>query len=160
MLRLIGNLRDEKIVRVVCFDPAPVPTAQARDEQMAVRLAAAAAKYPRAKLVVLSGNVHSRLEQGTHWDQTYKPAAFELAKKIPAIVNFNLKYESGTIWACMDEKPCGENRVTGNPWPGKSPYYIGIAAKPEEGHMGTLFSRRVTASPPAADSAQKSKDKK
>jgi hypothetical protein len=149
MAKLLQTLRTEKIVKIVCFDPEPaVKSAQERDEQMAVRLAKCAEENPHAKLVVLSGGVHSSVTEGTPSDQAYRPAGFELSKLLGPVATFELRYERGTIWAIMDSDVGSEHEISGWKWSGTTPYYVSLAATPARGHRGIIFSRKLTASPP------------
>lgn len=148
MFKLVEALRRERIAKVVCFDPAPVADAQTRDEGMAAILEAAARDYPGAKLVVLSGNVHSRVTEGTPWDPKYRPAAFVLSKSLPTVVSLDPEYEGGAIWACMSGGKCGVNSVTGAKWSGSTRHYISVGDVATDGHQGIVFSRTVSPSPP------------
>ncbi len=149
MARLLRALRTEKIAGVVCFDTSTAESSQARDTEMAERLAQAATQHPRSKLVVLTGSVHSRVTVGMDWDPIFRPAAAELARSIPAIASFNLRYGGGTIWAIMDESNQGrEHRLGGWPQEGAHAYSISLGATPVDGHRGIIYSKTLTASSP------------
>lgn len=55
---------------------------------MAQNLRMCAKKSPDAKMLVLSGNIHARVVEGTSWDPTYRPAAFELSNQLGSVVSF------------------------------------------------------------------------
>jgi hypothetical protein len=149
MFELLAALSTEKVAAVVCFDTSKAKNAQERDTEMAANLEAAAKRFPTAKLVVLSGGIHSRFTVGTSWDATYRPAACELAKTLPAILPLELRYERGTMWAILGKDHVGGvHTLLGWPKPGTAPFSISVGATPVEGHLGELFSRTLTASPP------------
>jgi hypothetical protein len=145
--KLLSQLRAEKKAAVCCFDSFLATTPQERDTAMAQNLLRCAKKIPDSKLVVLSGNVHASVVEGTSWDPKYRPAAFELGKTLDSIVSFNLAYESGTAWN-YDDTGFGEHKVKGERWSGKTPYYVGLDPKPERGYHGAVFTRTLTGSPP------------
>lgn len=147
LVRLLSQLRTEKIARVVCFDPTDARSAQARDTRMAENLLACAARFPAAKLVVLSGNIHSRIVAGTDWDPTYRPAAFELTRKLSAVTSFSIAFEAGTAWV-RTEEGFSERPMKGTPWQGTASHYIILYPEPVGGHHGVVFTRTLTGSPP------------
>jgi erythromycin esterase-like protein len=147
MVQLLTKLRVEKKATVVCFDSSQATSPQERDRAMAKNLFAAAKKYPNAKVVVLSGNVHASTTAGTSWDPIYRPAAFELKKEISSIVSFRLAFEAGTIYA-NTENGFGEHKVKGEPWNGTAPHYIKLYPLLQRGYHGAIFTRTLTGSPP------------
>lgn len=147
LVKLLSQLRGEKQAAVCCFDPVLATTPQDRDSAMAQNLIQCARKFPNSKLVVLSGTVHASIVEGTSWDPTYRPAAFELGKKLDSIVSFTLAYEAGTAWT-YDDTGFGEHLLKGARWSGTKPHYITLYPKPERGHNGAIFSRTLTGSPP------------
>ena len=144
---LLSQLRTEKKAAVFCFDSDTAQTPQERDTAMAENLQVCARKFPDAKLVVLSGNIHARVVAGTSWDPKYRPAAFQLQKQLGSLVSFILVYESGTMWA-RTESGFGEQKVKGEHWNGTAPHYITLYAEPTRGHDGAIFTRTLTGSPP------------
>ena len=147
LVQLLSELRKMKLAAVICFDVDNAKTAQERDTTMAENLRLAAEKYPTAKLVVLSGNVHSRIVEGTEWDPSYRPAAFELSQKIASVVTFTIAFESGTAWV-RTNSGFGEQKMRGFPWNGTAPHYNSFHAEPIRGHHGVIFTRTLTGSPP------------
>lgn len=146
MVRLLSRLRTEKKASVFCFDSALPLTPQERDTAMARNLLWCAKKFPDAKLVILSGNVHARVAVGTSWDPTYRPAAYELNKQLGSVVSFNLVYESGEIWA-LTSSGFGKHKVNGHRWSGTASHYITLYSQRTRGHDGAIFTRTLTASP-------------
>lgn len=146
MVQLLSQLRTEKVTAIVCFDTAVITTAQERDTAMAQNLQRFAKKYPDAKLVVLSGNLHAKRVDGVEWDPKYRPAAFELGKMLDSLVTFDLAFESGTIWA-LTEKGFAEMKVRGERWNGTAPYYINLFPQRTDGYDGAIFTRKLTGSP-------------
>jgi erythromycin esterase-like protein len=147
MVKLLSQLRGVKTAAVCCFDSSATTTPQERETAMAQNLERCAKKFPNSKLLVLSGNVHARVVEGTSWDPAYRPAAFQLAKKLGSVVSFNLAYEAGTMWA-YTEKGFGEHKVRGDRWSGKARHYIALYPQPTGGHHGAIFTRTLTGSPP------------
>jgi hypothetical protein len=151
LITLLTALRTEKIAALVCFDPRRASSGQDRDEKMAEGIAEAAATHPAAKLVVLSGNIHSRVTVGTDWDPKFRPAAHVLSQKLGPVLSFNLRWESGTAWY-MTEKGAGLREVKDPRWKGKGPagaaYFISCGEEPVDGHRGVIFTRTVSASLP------------
>lgn len=148
MERLLEALRTEKIAKVVCIDPVPIPSGQ-RDEGMAMKIAEWAARFPSSKIVVLTGNAHAMITEGAPWDPKYQGAAFQLAKQLAPIATFDFRYESGTVWNRTQEG-FGEHKIkdSSRPWAGSAPYYISFGDKPVHGYHGVIFSRAVSGSPP------------
>ena len=148
MVALLTELRKERVAGVFCFDSVRAATAQERDTEMAENLRTCAERHAKAKLIVLSGNVHSRIVAGTDWDANYRPAACELIGKLGSVVSFELTYERGTMWALTADGVYGESKVLGHRWSGTAPHYIALHAKPVRGHHGVIFTRKLTGSPP------------
>ena len=145
-MQLLSQLRTGKKAAVCCFDPVVATTPQERDTGMTKNLLLYAKKFPRAKLLVLSGNVHASVVEGTSWDPKYRPAAFELNRQLGSVVSFTLTYESGTMWA-LTENGFAEQRVKGEHWNGAAPHYITLYPQRTRGHDGAIFTRTLTGSP-------------
>jgi erythromycin esterase-like protein len=146
MVELLTRLRTGKKTAVFCFDAARAASPQERDTAMAKNLRTCSKKYPKSKLVVLSGGVHASLESGTSWDPAYRPAACELNQPPGTVVSFTLAYEGGTMWA-LTERGFAEQPVTGPRWSGKAPHYITLYPARTRGHDGAIFTRTLTGSP-------------
>ncbi len=147
LVELLSQLRTEKKAAVLCFEPDLAKSPQERDTVMAQNLQKCAKKFPNSKLIVLSGNIHAQIVEGTSWDPAYRPAAFELSKKLSSIVSFNLVYETGTMWALTDSG-FGEQKVKGAHWNGTAAHYINLYSQRTRGYDGTIFTRTLTGSPP------------
>ena len=147
LVRLLSQLRTEKTAAVFCFDAAEATSPQERDTAMARNLRKSAKKFPKSKLLVLSGNVHASVVEGTSWDPAYRPAAFELSKEPGSVVSFTLAYETGTMWA-RTGSGFGEQRVKGARRKGSAPHYITLYPQRTRGYDGAIFTRKLTGSPP------------
>jgi hypothetical protein len=147
LVRLLSRLRIEQPAMVCCFDPVSVQTPQERDTAMAENLRTCARKFPDSKLIVLSGNIHARMVEGTSWDPAYRPAAFLLSRQLGPVVSFKLAYEAGTMYALTDAG-FGEKTVKGEPWSGTAPHYIVLFSERSRGYDGAIFTRTLTGSPP------------
>jgi hypothetical protein len=148
LVRLLSQLRTEKKATVFCFDSAVAKTPQERDTAMSENLRRCAKKFPHAKLVILSGNIHARVVEGTSWDPTYRPAAFELSKQLGSLVSFVLVYEAGTMWA-RTESGFGEQKVKGDHWSGTAAHYITLYPERTRGHDGAIFTEMTDGEQPA-----------
>lgn len=146
MVQLLSQLRTEKLAAVLCFDSVAATTPQERDTAMAQNLKRFAKKYPDAKLIVLSGNIHAKRADGVEWDPKYRPAAFELSQSLDSLVTFDLAFESGTIWA-LTEKGFAEMKVRGERWPGSASHDIKLFPERTDGYDGAIFTRTLTGSP-------------
>lgn len=147
IVKLLSALRSQRITGVICYDAVGVKSAQERDTMMAANLYSIAQQYPLAKLIVLSGNIHSQIIQGTRWDPSYRPAAFELKQMLPSLVSFKIEFESGTAWLRM-QNGFGQHELKGLGWDGERNHYITVHPEPLRGHNGTIFTRKLTGSPP------------
>ncbi|MDB6167350.1 MAG: SdeA [Verrucomicrobia bacterium] len=146
MAKLLERLRGEKVARVVCIDPAPVKWDE-RDQGMASNIAECVERFPSLKVLVLTGNAHSRVTRGTPWDKKYQPAAFLLKKTVQPVMTFDSHYQTGSFWGHTNEG-LGEHKIAGEHWNGSARHYISFGSEPVQGHQGVIFSRTVSASPP------------
>ncbi len=155
MFELIDGLRQLRsagnLVGIVFFDSQP-GGGQARERAMAERLAGAVLGAPEAMVVVLTGNMHSRIEFGNRFDANYEPMGYLLAKKISDhdLMSLNVSYSGGQAWVCAPE--CGVIDL-GSRGPSATPVneiQLGSAG----GHLGTYGVGRITASPPARTHAR------
>jgi erythromycin esterase-like protein len=148
LVRLLSDLRKEKVGAVVCFDAAAFETAHERDTAMAENLRTIAERFASAKIIVLSGSFHSNVsERSDDSDPNYRSAAYQLTQKIISLVSFELTFEGGTAWVLTDQG-FGEVKVQGLRWNGTAPHYISLHLKPVRGHHGVIFTRSLTGSPP------------
>lgn len=147
MAKLLQDLRAEKVAKVICFQAVMVSGDQAMNEKMATILFTAFSQCSDSKLLVLSGNVHSRVTSGTPWNKDLRPAAFELSKIVSPVIAFNMAYEGGTAWN-INREGAGAHVLKGRPWNGQANNYISLNPTPVNGHQGVIFTRTVTASPP------------
>jgi hypothetical protein len=88
MLALLDDLRKlrqgGRPVRATLMDRTERPSSgQERDHWMAEELAQTFDKNPDAVVIVLSGNVHSRITRGTPWEANYEPVGFLLVNARP-----------------------------------------------------------------------------
>lgn len=155
MLGLVDRLRELAAgpgeLRLVLID-RPHPPAE-RDRAMAERLAEAAEARPGDLLVVLTGNLHNRLTQGTPWNAELEPMGHQLTRLRPdtRIVSLDMAHPGGTAWVCFPGPPqdCGVKELGG---PEDAAGRTGIelledpAGKP---FSGRYFTGPITASEPA-----------
>jgi uncharacterized protein (TIGR03067 family) len=162
MLALIESLRDLRqegaAVRVVMFDEPARQGGQQRDLDMASNLAAAAGKSPQAMMIVLTGNLHSRIELGGGRSSEYQPMGHALAAAVGTdrVVALDVADGGGSAWVCSPQ--CGAIELTGHD--GERPWSIDMDEETRpSGHTGWYRVGSITASPPvramtAAESAQ------
>jgi len=109
---LVANGAD---VDVFAFSET-APTGQQRDELMAGNIARKIASDPRRAMIVLTGNIHSRVAIGTGFDPSYRPMGYLLRALVPdtRVVGLNVSYDAGTAWMCLSGEPtCGAHAVKG-----------------------------------------------
>jgi hypothetical protein len=110
-LRVLRSTHPE--LRLLAFDDTGFfGQTRSRDELMSEALRAAHAAHPEAKLLVLTGNYHARLDQpapalsGDKWIQPPLPMTAQLQDL--GAVSINLSAIEGEHWACrMPTAPCG-----------------------------------------------------
>lgn len=157
MARLLGRTRElaraGADVRVVAFSRPSTPT---RDSTMAVELARALARDTSRVVVILTGNIHSRVTVGVSFDSTFRPMAMRLRALVQPrrVVGLDASHRGGTAWVCLsDGTPCGAHQL-------KAHELIplgGIELGPvEKGYDGVYSAGAITASPPAVTTVRPS----
>ena len=167
MLQLVRQLgRSGRRVRVVAIDvDFPLQGAAARqepitpeeivefsrkrDQQMAVNVQQAVAKYPIANLVVLVGNVHASVHRGTAWDAEYKPLGWHLKQRLPGLVSLNYQSSGGQAWVMSDKGAAGPRDISGT-GRGDKPF-VELHETTTSGYDGILYVGRLTAVPAAKE---------
>lgn len=109
MVDLIERLRVLALkapLRVLAFDVDPDSKVRgaARDRQMGEALNAALEAHPQARLLVLAGNFHTRLQAGAPWDPEYRFAGHYLQAHEPYAVE--IMPASGSAWMCNGPEGC------------------------------------------------------
>jgi len=146
MVELLKKLREEKVEKIHCFDTdLPID----REKFMYESLLNFTEKNTFSKIILLSGNVHSRTDMGTPWDSQYKSAAFLLKQKIPSLRSFLTEASKGQIWMCWNNEPCGPQNV-GTSLNDHPKHFISFKAR--EAHMGFIYSPQFSPSFPAVKS--------
>ena len=151
MMELIEQVRRlaqaEEDVRLFCFDSQPPD----RERRLADNLVKARAEWPRATVIVLTGNVHSRTTKGVPWDADYEPMGLHLVRAGTRLTSLNLSSSGGTAWFCTGNTAaeCGEKPSRAEADRG-SEAFVELAAEPRtDGHHGIYYVGAVSASPPA-----------
>jgi hypothetical protein len=157
MFALIDRLRELRangaVVRIVLFDKS-FRTQTSNDEReqiLANNLRALRDTLPsNSKILVLSGNVHSRRVRGTPWNAEFESAAYRLRDLAP--ITFDMAYFDGTAWVCLANGECGAK-----PWSGNAPETTAQSKvssfklhSQSGSHHGTYFVGKITASRPYA----------
>jgi hypothetical protein len=149
MLALLERLRQLRAtnvkVDVLAFDgwSADAP----RDATMAASLLSSIRQHPRAKFLVLVGNVHASKAKGSPWDPLYEPMAFLISSESP--LSLLVHSSAGTAWVCTGDKGCGVHEVASV---AKLPIGLAIGNAPTPGYDGTVVLKSFSASLPALPS--------
>jgi len=156
MMELIEQVRRlaqaEEDVRLFCFDSPPPD----RERRLADNLVKARAEWPRATVIVLTGNVHSRTTKGVPWDADYEPMGLHLVRAGTRLTSLNVSSSGGTAWFCTGNTAaeCGEKPSRAEADRG-SEAFVELAAEPRtDGHHGIYYVGAVSASPPAVGSGR------
>lgn len=147
MKQILDELRPISVAAVYCFDPINFSDGQDRELKMAENLGRFAARYPNNKLLVLSGNIHSRAAVGAPWDPSYRPAAFVLSEQLPSLIAFQLTHGGGTA-RYMSSDGYKDRTLRGRPYAIPASHFIQVHPELANGHHGEVFSARILASPP------------
>ena len=134
-------------VRVVAFSRPSQPN---RDSTMAGELARVLARDTSRVVIILTGNIHSRVIVGVAFDSTLRPMTLRLKELLRPrrVVGLNASYQTGTAWVCLsDGSPCGAHSIKGHDVITAG----GIELAPiDRGYEGVYSVGPIVASPPAA----------
>lgn len=160
MVLLLQELRKNRNVDVFCFDVPMSYSGNDRDTKMAENILNKV-ENTKQNFIALTGNIHSRLVPGVPWDPNYPTMGAEILRlsgKINEqnITNILFRYSEGAAWQCRQGQ---EGKIKCDSYafgPSQSPYateapynhYFLREENITEGHMNTLFIRKVSASPP------------
>jgi len=156
-LALLQRLRDLSAqglaLDVFLFDVHATGSPGAREEAMAVSIAAHARAHPEAFTVVLVGDVHAWKAKGTPWDPEYLPMGWHLAQTGIRIRSLGRSTPAGTSWGCAGGLPadCGPGEVKATrPLPSGRTTGIELLPEPSmRGNDGLYATPSLTMSPPA-----------
>ncbi len=131
-------------IPVRCFD-AFAETAQARDEMMAKNLMELQAENPQARIVVLVGNYHSRLEmpQGA----THTSMAMRLQERGASAVSILVAAPQGEAWNSIDQGTGVQSHNDQEMNNGLKPAFRRLKEL-WRGHQAVLALQEFRASPP------------
>ena len=164
MLHLIEQVRALRAsgykVRIVAYDSKPGTPSQERDRVMAQNLAAVAGREPGNLLVVLSGNVHTRLTRGVSWNNEYEPMGYLLTKSISSsrVISLNMAHGGGEAWGCRSPSP-DSDEVTCAPYSyrpqvGATAWSVKLNVVSGAPFSGTYGVGRITVSPPVKEQSR------
>jgi erythromycin esterase-like protein len=157
MLQLMEQVRALRAasskVRIVAYDQIPGSGSQSRDRVMAENLTHLASREPKSLLVVLSGDVHTRLTPGTSWNKDFEPMGYLLAKSINSsrINSFAVSHEGGQAWVCAELPPDFKQACKPlplKPKPGATSWSVKLTAETNSPYTGTFGVGLITASRP------------
>jgi len=133
-------------VRVVAFSRPSQPN---RDSTMAAELARVLAGDTSRVVIILTGNIHSRVVPGVAVDSAFRPMALRLKDLVRPrrVIGLNASYQMGTAWICLsDGSPCGPHAIKGH----ETIPPQGIELGPIEGRYDGVYGvGPIAASPPA-----------
>jgi hypothetical protein len=139
-------------VAVELFDRAGWKSGQERDQLMAEALAGVLERTDSDIVIILTGNIHSRIGRGTPWDETYKPMTHLLSDLTEwNLVSLNVAHAGGSAWMCNGSEPssCGVRQVGGRGR--ETGLAIELGDDPATtGHSGRYHVGPLSASLPAA----------
>lgn len=146
MLDLLDGLRSRRgnggHLGVLLFDrPGDFST---RDRAMGERIVEAAKAHPQAFLVSLSGNLHSRTDEGSG----RMGATIEKALGPDRVRSLKMSHTGGTAWICEATAGCGPLRLGGR-GEGEDWRILMDLEAGGPGHDGTFHVGSISASPPA-----------
>lgn len=161
MINLLKNLRKNNHVEVFCFDVSSDFKGSDRDEQMAKNVFNKL-NHSKKDMVVLTGNIHSRLTLGVPWDPNFKTMGSEILKISSGALNTNnstniiFKASQGSAWQCQsqDESPIVCKDYSFGPYKADFATAVSYAfyfmKEPDlsEGHFNSIFIRNVNPSEP------------
>ncbi len=81
----------------------PFSRSDARDTELAATLRKSIGERRDRRVVVLTGNIHARVESGVPWDASFVPMVAQLRALEPklTIVALNAVHRGGNTWACI-----------------------------------------------------------
>ncbi len=162
MFDTLRSVRKCKDVGVLFFSPEIYNGNQDANTQMAENILKFMSAHPKNRLVILTGNIHGSTRIGFQFDPTLRPMGYELThSQSPslmlarsAVFNILARYGGGESWGCLDDvrEHCGPIKEFAFPevYSHAVSFQTYFAAEREsiEGYDGTLFFRKVSASPP------------
>lgn len=155
MLELIDNLRSQRQaghpIDVLFFDvESQIEMPMDRDFRMAERVVEAVREHPNAVFIVLAGNMHTRITQGTPWDDKYQPMGLFLLAKGLSITSLNCASPRGTAWVCSGSaaSDCKASEWQCNAPTDGQPSLVLNPEPSKDGHQGVYLLDSLTASPP------------
>lgn len=150
-IALLRKLAKLPGVTVVCMDPA---SSDRRDNGMAKFLNERRAGFDR--VLVLAGNLHTRLSIGYEGDAGYRPLGYEfkqIAKDLgdADVMSLRMRYGTLNAWTCMNDgckARYGEPIAT--PYSEAVPYdsYFVLEDGLADGHNASIFLRRTAVAVP------------
>lgn len=154
MAALVERLRQLKLkspLRVLAFDVdqrADAASGAERDRRMGEALLAALEDDPAARLLVLAGNFHTRVQGSAPWDPEHRFAGHYLADHDPYALE--VIGVSGSAWMCPSQDQC-------RAWELQAPFAAGLELGEElneRRHHGSWRLPQTSASPPALGAEQ------
>lgn len=149
MVALIERLRALALkapLAVVAFDieAGSDITGAERDRSMGELLLARLESMPDARLLVLAGNFHTRIQSGAPWDPTHDFMGHFLREQDPYAVE--IMGVKGSTWMCPDPEHCRAWQMPEAPFePGLT---LGDTLN-DRRHHGVWWLPQISASPPA-----------
>ena len=116
-----------------------------RDRAMAEAVLAARRGFPKSNVVVLAGNVHTKLSKGLPGDTKYTPMGWHIAQAVSDAISLNVEFLGGDAWVAT-EKGVGPTRMKGIDR-GNDPF-IEVFPKPRDGYHGMFYVAKISAAHP------------
>ena len=117
-----------------------------RESKMADRIRALMLIHPNSKVIILTGNLHSRNSAGLSWKPSFVPMTFLLKDLRP--LTFDLAFSGGKAWGCTSVSACGPRSWKGTRHQDPSkPVGIYVDAS-VSAHDGYFWVKEITPSEP------------
>ena len=120
-----------------------------REAEMAKNIYNYAKSHQRARIQILTGNIHARKNAGVPWDNNFKTMGSILKEKYNLdVYSYAFNYPAGHFWICDDKNVCGINQNGMKDYHSNSVVIENIPSKGSHNFNGIIYLKSSTASRP------------